>query len=107
VNGIVLGIALIGGIVFAVSEAAKRGHRMPMGVCITAIVIGCILVAIPTACSFLLKLTGHEGRLSENESIPCWILGGILALVGMTASFFSRPSAAGSTKAEADSVKPK
>jgi uncharacterized protein YqgC (DUF456 family) len=64
---------------------------MPLAACIIAIIIGCLLVATPTVCSVLLKFTAHEGRLSEDESIPCWILGGILALVGMTASFFSKP----------------
>jgi hypothetical protein len=71
---------------------------MPVAACIMAMIVGGMLVATPTVFSFLLQLTGHEGRMSEDERMPCWILGGILALVGMTASFFSKPPSDASPK---------
>lgn len=97
-NGIGMGVFLIGGIIVGVTLAAKCGHRMPLVACITSMLLGVLLVALPTLGSLLLKLTGHDGRLSENESIPCWILGGILALVGLVSSFFSSRGAAPAPK---------
>ena len=98
---VMLGVLLIVVIVAGVSAAARGGHVMPMAVCLASIVIGSLLVATPALASFLLKLLAREGRLGENECVPCWILGGILALVGLVAAFFTRPAPAVATARDA------
>ena len=81
-------VCVIGGLAFA----AKRGLRLPLAVCLVLIILGGLLVLAPATFSFLLQALGRATRISENEQIPCWILGGIMVLVGIVGALFSKRS---------------
>ena len=58
---------------------------MPLALMLVLVVMGTMVVLAPTAFSFLLQLAGRQPRISEDEQITCWILGGVMVLVGMFA----------------------
>jgi len=79
-------------IVVALIVAAKRGYTMPVKICIILISIGAGLVLAPTAFSFLLQLFGRDPEITTDESTACWIVGGLMLIVGVIESILARPA---------------
>ncbi|MCC6232139.1 MAG: hypothetical protein IT580_05815 [Verrucomicrobiales bacterium] len=73
------------GLVFA----ARRGHAMPISVCLVLVILGSLIAMAPTAFSFVLQVNGRQPQFSQDEIITCWVLGGTMTVVGAVASVVS------------------
>ncbi|MGE4181442.1 MAG: hypothetical protein AB7J34_16580 [Limisphaerales bacterium] len=63
---------------------------MPVGVIITLIISGSTVVLAPTLLRFATTLFGGEFRVSQDEQITCWILGGVMTMVAIIAALMPR-----------------
>jgi ABC-type multidrug transport system permease subunit len=89
---ICLALAII--IIVGLALAAARGHKMPIGICFTLIIVGALVVLAPTVFSFLLRLFGRDGGVEADNGM----LGGIMVFVGIVGAIFSRRAVAGASK---------
>jgi len=87
-------LVLVPCVIGGMALAAARGHSMPMGICITLIILGALVVLAPTVFSFLLRLFGRDGGIEADHSM----LGGMMVFVGIVGAIFSRRAVAGSPK---------
>ena len=89
-NPMELVILLIIALPFVMVKAARRGHAMPAAVCLMLIIIGAIMMLTPSGMSFLLQMAGRTPRISQDEQIVCWVVGGVLCFVGVMGSFLAK-----------------
>jgi hypothetical protein len=76
---ICLALAII--IIVGLALAAARGHKMPIGVCLTLIIVGALVVLAPTVFSFLLRLFEES-----KQTMACWEA--LWCLSGLWVRFF-------------------
>ncbi len=83
-------LILIGCFAVGLGVAAYRGHSMPTSVMLALVIVGPIVVLAPTAFSVFLQFTGQRPQITDDERITCWILGGVMTMVGIVASIIPR-----------------
>ena len=85
-NPQIAAFGLIGVFALGLLAAGYFGHRVPVPVILVMIIVGALVVVAPTAFSFLVQITGNRPQFTEDERITCWILGGVMAMVGIVAA---------------------
>lgn len=85
-NPQIVSLCIIGVLSLALLLAAYLGHRVPQLVIVTLIVVGACVVLAPTAFSFALQIFSKRPEFTEDERITCWILGGVMTMVGIVAA---------------------
>ena len=82
-NPQVAAFGLIGVFALGLLAAGYAGHRVPLPVILVMIVVGAAVVVAPTFFSLIVQLMGNRPQFTDDERITCWILGGVMAMVGI------------------------
>lgn len=82
----IISLSLIAAFGMGLAFAAWRGHSMPVSVILTLIIVGSVVVLAPTMMRFVSSFLGGSFRVTEDEQITCWILGGVMTMVAIIAA---------------------
>lgn len=83
---VVVSLGLIAVFGLGLLIAAWFGHAMPTPVILSLVILGPAVVVAPTLFSFLVQVVGRQPQFTEDERITCWILGGVMTMIGIVAA---------------------